>query len=523
MKPTHTWQLLNVLVLVVTFLLCSPTLNGVHASDLTIDFSYVVGPAERHATGFEWIFPMSSAVYPYVSQLKPNSIKDPWGNEQTARDMGAHKIQWLVGNAVVTKNGVGTHWYPWQDYTVWQQWVTDRINSLTQNGQPHEWIIWQEANHGNPDVWSGGQGDFFNTWKIAVQAIRSIKPNDPIVGPSPVPFDEAYLDAFLLYAKANNVLPDVLSWHELYDIGSNPAYGVTNYTPDLIPSHVATMKQFMQANGININKFDITEYQGYSDNYRPGPTVAFIADMERAPNVSGTKGNWADANQLEGLVTDPNAPQPRSIWWVYKRYADMTGNIVTTMLASVINGFGSYDAGTQTAMVLAGNQGGAGAKTIQLNNIPAGIISGGQVAVTLEQIPDTERAALTAPIVISQGDQPITGGSITVSIPSFGTWDAYVITVKRVAGAPPLSPTPTPSPTPKPSPTPTPIKTPTPTLIAVKPGDLNGDGKVDIFDYNIVVADFGKTGAPGFSPADINRDGKVNIFDYNILIGNFGK
>jgi len=46
---------------------------------------------------------------------------------------------------------------------------------------------------------------------------------------------------------------------------------------------------------------------------------------------------------------------------------------------------------------------------------------------------------------------------------------------------------------------------------------------VDIFDYNILVADFGKTGAPGWIPSDINGNGKVDIFDYNILVENVGK
>ncbi|MBI4991394.1 hypothetical protein HZB96_04860 [Candidatus Gottesmanbacteria bacterium] len=55
------------------------------------------------------------------------------------------------------------------------------------------------------------------------------------------------------------------------------------------------------------------------------------------------------------------------------------------------------------------------------------------------------------------------------------------------------------------------------------PGDLNGDNKVDIFDYNVLVANFGKTGAAGWIAADINSDGKVDIFDYNVLVGNFGK
>lgn len=51
-------------------------------------------------------------------------------------------------------------------------------------------------------------------------------------------------------------------------------------------------------------------------------------------------------------------------------------------------------------------------------------------------------------------------------------------------------------------------------------GDIDGDGDVDIFDYNILVSEFG---AIGGSPTDINNDGKVDIFDYNILVENFGR
>ena len=51
-------------------------------------------------------------------------------------------------------------------------------------------------------------------------------------------------------------------------------------------------------------------------------------------------------------------------------------------------------------------------------------------------------------------------------------------------------------------------------------GDLDKDGDVDIFDYNILVTNFGSTNCGNV--ADINSDCKVDIFDYNILIENFG-
>ena len=62
---------------------------------------------------------------------------------------------------------------------------------------------------------------------------------------------------------------------------------------------------------------------------------------------------------------------------------------------------------------------------------------------------------------------------------------------------------------------------PTPSPPAPKPGDLNSDNKVDIFDYNVLVGDFGKIGSNLVS--DIDKNNKVDIFDYNILVGEFGK
>lgn len=55
----------------------------------------------------------------------------------------------------------------------------------------------------------------------------------------------------------------------------------------------------------------------------------------------------------------------------------------------------------------------------------------------------------------------------------------------------------------------------------MKIGDINSDGKVDIFDFNRLLSDFGKTGEN--LPSDLDRNKKVDIFDFNILLKNFGK
>jgi hypothetical protein len=60
---------------------------------------------------------------------------------------------------------------------------------------------------------------------------------------------------------------------------------------------------------------------------------------------------------------------------------------------------------------------------------------------------------------------------------------------------------------------------PKPTLI---PGDINGDGLVDVADYNIWAANVGKTGAT-WADGDLNGDGLVDVADYNIWAANVGK
>lgn len=463
------------LILILLFFTSTPR---VQAADLKIDFSQVIGPAERHATGFEWIFPMNNeAMRPYITQLKPNIIKDPWSEEQTARSFGTKKIQWLVGNYYV----VNLNKRPWENYNDWESYISNYVTTHVSNSQSYEWIIFQEPDHYtynntvHAGAWSGNDEQFFEAWKHAYQTIKHLRPNDAIVGPSPVYFHESFLHDFLLFAKENQVLPDILSWHELFPIGDAPLYNIYGYSPDLIPGHVASINQFMQEHGISISKFNITEYQGEADNYRPGPAAAFIADIERA-RIEGTKGNWAvnnDPAQISGLVTDPNNPQPRSLWWVYKTYAEMTGKLVATTFQSNTNGFGSFDNSKQTAMVLAGNQGFAGTKTVELYNVPHFDPTNNRIDIFVDKIPNSERSKLTSPVRVARYDSDFHTNPITVVLPEMGAWDAYVITLSQHI-----------------------------------PGDFNYDHHIDIDDITFVTSGFGNP---------------YTIFDYNTVIENFGK
>jgi hypothetical protein len=67
-------------------------------------------------------------------------------------------------------------------------------------------------------------------------------------------------------------------------------------------------------------------------------------------------------------------------------------------------------------------------------------------------------------------------------------------------------------------PSPSPIVSPSSSPIK-KIGDIDKNGKVDIFDFNIFVGDYPAKNLR----SDVNQDGQVNIFDFNLLITYFGK
>ena len=142
--------------------------------------------------------------------------------------------------------------------------------------------------------------------------------------------------------KANNVVPDIVSWHSL------PGDPVSN---------VVTANSTLDSRSIaHPRPYQINEY-GAPNEQNPGGGAWYIARLERA-GADGLRANWAGGsnlhNDLAGLLTR-NASgqyQTKGEWWAYNFYASQTGQV-----ASVAQS-GNYDAfatkATGSAKVLIG-------------------------------------------------------------------------------------------------------------------------------------------------------------------------
>jgi hypothetical protein len=247
-----------------------------------------------------------------------------------------------------------------------------------------------------------------------------------IVGPSIDGFDAGYLQSFLSYARANNVLPNILSWHEFG--GAGPIEGNVQY-----------MRSYMASNGFNISRISINEVIHPGEYTNPGATARTIASLERARVDSAAHACWGDTggsncnnNSLDGILTFDNT-QPRSAWWAYRGYANITGRIVRLSPGGTVDGVAGQDSGLQTASVVLGKEGTSGDVLVNFTRISSAayLNNAGQVRVVAKRIPDSGSSSLSGPTTVVDADYAVSNDSVSVTLPDFGYSDAYIIKLSR--------------------------------------------------------------------------------------------
>ena len=117
--------------------------------------------------------------------------------------------------------------------------------------------------------------------------------------PVEAPFRREGMQDFLMYARDNNVLPNVLSWHE--------------FGPSFV-QRVADVRSFMANNGINVSRISLNEIVGTGSFaggqlwQSAGPLARYFSDVERADVESVARACWDEPNA-------PGVNNGRTIRW----------------------------------------------------------------------------------------------------------------------------------------------------------------------------------------------------------------
>ncbi|MEU6228277.1 CBM35 domain-containing protein [Streptomyces sp. NPDC047042] len=277
--------------------------------------------------------------------------------------------------------------------------------------------IWYNLGTSNQAQYEINRDRFFKDWKTVYQRIRAIDPDARIAGPNESGYHNRLLTDFLAFAKRENVLPQVMTWHELDSSSLKNFQG--NYD---------NYRSIERQLGIAPLKINIDEYANRRDLSVPGQLAQWVAMFERN-KVYANQAYWDAAGNLDGNVVRSNIPNGG--WWYFRWYAGLTGDTVkvTPPQANTIDtlqGLASFDKKRRQAQVLLG--GSAGDADVVVQNVSRSAFGRTVTATVAEAAWSGYEGQHAAPRVLARTKVKVAAdGTVTVPLRGLHKMSAYRI------------------------------------------------------------------------------------------------
>lgn len=266
----------------------------------------------------------------------------------------------------------------------------------------------------NKTSWLNDPKDFFAAWKETYHLIKGLDPNARIAGPNTsLLFDQ--VKGFLQYAKANNVVPDVMTWHEL----SSPA---------AVRTSVAKYRQWEKEVGIGPLPINVNEY---GHNYHlsvPGQVVQWVSAIEES-KIDADLAYWNIDGNLNDSAVDANKGNGQ--WWLFNAYGQMSGHTVKVTAPHpnqqyTLQGVATLDEKKKQSRAIFGGK--SGDADIVFQNVDPKLF-GKTVHATVQEIPWTGQVGDSAqPLRLA--DQEVTvgkDGTVTLPMTAMNEMSAYQV------------------------------------------------------------------------------------------------
>ncbi len=395
---------------------------------LVVNAGSVLRPVTHVAAG--GLYALATPTEPAAAELPPlhlNQLVQPapgvqqLGNGATVPTGDALKVAPLAIGAgaqeyVRMPDIYPTFPYQWVSWSDWLSKVDTMVAARladTTATNIDGWELWNE-----PDwTWNtAAAGSFDAGWVRTYQAVRALDSVTPIVGPSISVYNHAWMANWLAYAKANNALPNVITWHQL-----------TTGSYASVAANVADFKALEASLGISPIPISIDEYASTAEVDVPSAALHYIAAFERSGVLNASRAYWYESGTVNGLLYNN---KPTGTYWMYKWYGDMAGDMVPVTPAGSQDGIASYDSTRKIVNVVFG--GDSGNNSVQVNGLTP---LGSSVKAVLSYTPDSGRLAnVTAPTTVSTATYPVTNGSVTVPVTGQNAQGAYQLLITPAAG-----------------------------------------------------------------------------------------
>jgi hypothetical protein len=272
-----------------------------------------------------------------------------------------------------------------------------------------------------PDwIWYGNSGskltDFENDWKTIFLAIRSADSSAQIAGPNFENYNDAAYKSFLTFAKANNVLPNLITWHELTLSTLESSW----YT------HINDFIADEKSVGVSQIPVDIDEYGQQSDMGVPGRMLEYVARFD-ADRVEGDMSSWYAGEYLGRTLN--TSGQKTSGWYFYYWYGQQNGNSARVTPPDgngTLQAVASISSDKKSARAIIG--GSTGSNNITFSGLSSTSL-GTSPKVTIYTLSNSGDSESNGPTTTSTYTGSVSNGSITVTVSNMAADNVYLVTL----------------------------------------------------------------------------------------------
>ncbi len=312
------------------------------------------------------------------------------------------------------------------NWTKWETYIGTIVGEIKEKigSRPLEVDVFNEPTsiwirHGKSVGWSNTeiQNNFNEAWKRAVLKIRTTAPTFKIAGPSFSGYSYENLKSFIDFSATNNVMPDILTWHEL-----------DSSTPEEIPTHVVEMKNYLATKNLS-PKIQIQEYGPSNDPSNPVLMIRYFKNLEKAQIDASAKACWNDPDDVSGCLNGRldnlvnGKGQAKSIWYAFKGYSELSGKIITTADNVDFPSLVTIDLQNRKGGIILGSEKG-GNISLKISNLPK---ITGEIIVQIVKVPFSD--SNTAVPATENRKIKIESGSTVISLEKTAVKDIYLITL----------------------------------------------------------------------------------------------
>ncbi|MFI0818219.1 CBM35 domain-containing protein [Streptomyces sp. NPDC021098] len=277
--------------------------------------------------------------------------------------------------------------------------------------------IWYKLGVADQATYEKNRDRFFRDWKTVHDRIRAIDPDARIAGPNESSYHSRLMGDFLTWAKKENVLPQVTTWHELGPDSLRDFQG-----------HYDDYRALEKRAGITPRPINIDEYANRRDLSVPGQLVQWVSMFERN-KVHADQAYWDAAGNLSGSVAQSSIPN--GAWWFFRWYATMSGRTVkvtppTANAVDTLQGLASYDTAKRQAQVLLG--GASGDADVTIGHVDPKVFGRQVTAAVSEATWSGYEGAHAAPRTLARMKLTVgADGSVRVPLTAMDRMSAYRI------------------------------------------------------------------------------------------------